>query len=73
MMQFLPFNKISANISKFFFFQLFYAKKNCAPFWGAQQIIGYSGLFLHRSNPEFVVHLLLGDAILWQCAYIVSA
>ena len=27
MMQFLPFNKISANISKFVFFQLFYAKK----------------------------------------------
>ena len=27
MMQFLPFNKISANISNFYFFQLFYAKK----------------------------------------------
>ena len=73
MMQFLPFNKISANISKFYFFSVVLRKKNCAPFWGAQQIIGHSGLFLHRSDSELVAHLLLGDAILWQCAYIVSA
>ena len=32
MMQFLPFNKISANISKFYFFQLFYAKKTARLF-----------------------------------------
>ena len=48
MMQFLPFNKISANISKFYFFQLFYAKKQRAFQWRAV----FYGLFRFIFLPE---------------------
>lgn len=73
MMQFLPFNKISANISKFYFFSVVLRKKNSAPFRGALLVMGYSDLFLYRSDPELIGHLLLRNTVLRQCAYIVSA
>ena len=72
-MQFLPFNKISANISKFYFFSVVLRKKNSAPFSGALFFMGYSDLFFYRSDSELVAHLLLWNTVLWQCAYIVSA
>ena len=73
----MPCNIISANIGKISATasgssQMFY-KKNCAPSKRRAVVLVYSDLFLDRSDSELVAHLLLRNAILRQCAYVVTA